>query len=135
MDLPVKANALTGGGTRGELGPPGQPGRAASRCADETATEVVRMDGAGQDRGVQDGTQRSPDRPTRDPEHERWTGAASRPSPRDAHGSATSPRWRVQRLGSLLPSHTTEDRLEAWGDWSGDDDERLLREVPPHHGT
>ena len=37
----------------------------------------------------------------------------------------------------LLPALTADESGIGWGDWreERDDDERLLREVPPHHGT
>lgn len=35
----------------------------------------------------------------------------------------------------LLPEQTSDDRDAAWGERPDvDDDERYLREVPPHHG-
>ena len=35
-----------------------------------------------------------------------------------------------------LPDVTTDERGVGWGDpYEQDDDERYLREVPPHHGT
>jgi hypothetical protein len=48
----------------------------------------------------------------------------------------------VDRLGQpvddrpLLPDVTADERDVGWGDpYERDDDERYLREVPPHHGT
>jgi hypothetical protein len=38
------------------------------------------------------------------------------------------------RLGSLLPNVTRDESASGWGDDDGDPDERLTREVPPHHG-
>lgn len=41
------------------------------------------------------------------------------------------------RDDDLLPEQTEDDRDEGWGEagaGSRDDDERILREVPPHHG-
>ena len=37
----------------------------------------------------------------------------------------------------LLPGVTSDETGVGWGDWreEQDDDERFLREVPPHHGT
>lgn len=32
----------------------------------------------------------------------------------------------------ILPDRAAEDRDESWGDRAGDDDERILRERPPH---
>ncbi|WP_281268658.1 hypothetical protein [Vallicoccus soli] len=34
----------------------------------------------------------------------------------------------------LLPEQTSDDRDEGWERSAGDDDDRFLREVPPHHG-
>ena len=35
----------------------------------------------------------------------------------------------------LLPDTTSDERDEGWGDRpEADSDERILREVPPHHG-
>jgi len=35
----------------------------------------------------------------------------------------------------VLPDTTSDERDVGWGDLpEPDDDERLLREVPPHHG-
>jgi hypothetical protein len=36
------------------------------------------------------------------------------------------------RLGDLLPDVTRDESASGWGD-DGDPDERLTREVPPHH--
>jgi hypothetical protein len=37
----------------------------------------------------------------------------------------------------VLPALTSDESDAGWGDWreEQDDDERLIREVPPHHGT
>lgn len=37
----------------------------------------------------------------------------------------------------LLPDRTRDERDEGWGERppANDDDERFLREVPPHHGS
>lgn len=36
----------------------------------------------------------------------------------------------------LLPDVTTDERDVGWGDpYESDDDERFLRDVPPHHGN
>lgn len=42
------------------------------------------------------------------------------------------PRRRPRDDEPLLPDRASEDRDESWGDRPGDDDERYLREVPPH---
>jgi hypothetical protein len=37
----------------------------------------------------------------------------------------------------LLPEQTSDDDPRSWGEndfGSNDDDDRILREVPPHHG-
>ncbi|MGN6245727.1 MAG: hypothetical protein ACTHQ3_18915 [Motilibacteraceae bacterium] len=34
----------------------------------------------------------------------------------------------------LLPDRTRDERDEGWGERESDNDERLRREVPPHHG-
>jgi hypothetical protein len=44
-------------------------------------------------------------------------------------------RRAAERLGDLLPSTTSDETDEGWGDHartSRDDD--YLRDVPPHHG-
>jgi hypothetical protein len=33
----------------------------------------------------------------------------------------------------VLPEHTRDEAPEGWGEHDLDDDERLRREVPPHH--
>ena len=38
------------------------------------------------------------------------------------------------RLGDLLPDVTLDESASGWGDDDSDADERLRREVPPHHG-
>jgi hypothetical protein len=38
------------------------------------------------------------------------------------------------RIGDLLPDVTLDESAVGWGDDDGDPDERLTREVPPHHG-
>lgn len=39
------------------------------------------------------------------------------------------------RDDDLLPEQTEDDRDEGWGEApGGPDDDRILREVPPHHG-
>jgi hypothetical protein len=37
----------------------------------------------------------------------------------------------------LFPEQTRDDDARSWGEResSSDDDERILREVPPHHGS
>ncbi|MDX6276912.1 MAG: hypothetical protein QOJ72_1040 [Nocardioidaceae bacterium] len=41
----------------------------------------------------------------------------------------------AELLGDLLPSTTTDDTDEGWGEQAtGTSDEEFLRDVPPHHG-
>ena len=52
----------------------------------------------------------------------------SRPGPRIAR--------RRPSTGPVLPDVTSDEQDVGWGDRpEPDDDERLLREVPPHHGS
>jgi hypothetical protein len=37
-------------------------------------------------------------------------------------------------FGQVLPDHTRDEDATGWGEPAYDDDERLRREVPPHHG-
>jgi hypothetical protein len=32
----------------------------------------------------------------------------------------------------VLPDQTADDTDRGWGEWTGSDDDRLLRERPPH---
>lgn len=50
---------------------------------------------------------------------------------------ADKPAVRAQRGEPVLPAVTADESAVGWGDWreERDDDERFLREVPPHHGT
>lgn len=43
-------------------------------------------------------------------------------------------RKAADRLGPLLPSSTSEDTDEGWGEAPTTRDEELRRDVPPHHG-
>jgi hypothetical protein len=57
-----------------------------------------------------------------------------------AGGSAPPSRPRVARRRpsdvAILPDVTDDERDVGWGEAAEpDDDERLLREVPPHHGS
>ncbi len=38
------------------------------------------------------------------------------------------------RFGDVLPERTRDEDSEGWSERESDDDERLRREVPPHHG-
>lgn len=43
---------------------------------------------------------------------------------------------RRPRTGPVRPDVTSDEQDVGWGDRpESDDDERLLREVPPHHGS
>ncbi len=54
--------------------------------------------------------------------------APSRPAPRVAR--------RLPSTGPVLPDVTSDEQDIGWGDRpEPDDDERLLRDVPPHHGS
>ena len=51
---------------------------------------------------------------------------------------ASPPRVARRRPdgGPVLPDVTSDERDVGWGDArEPDDDERYLREVPPHHGS
>jgi hypothetical protein len=67
-----------------------------------------------------------------DPDQARSPGDRSRPTPTVRRRSAAGP----DTPESVLPDTTRDERDVGWGDApEPDDDERLLREVPPHHGT
>ncbi|MCW2750883.1 MAG: hypothetical protein JWR83_1993 [Aeromicrobium sp.] len=60
-------------------------------------------------------------------------------SPDPAHGLSKREIERRKRaaelLGDLLPSTTTDDTDEGWGEQAAPtSDEEFLRDVPPHHG-
>jgi hypothetical protein len=63
-----------------------------------------------------------------------------RPEDQPARADPTSgSRPRIARrppsTASVLPDVTSDERDVGWGEVpEPDDDERLLREVPPHHG-
>ena len=62
-------------------------------------------------------------------------GAKSDPTP---SGSANRPRIarRPPSTGPVLPTVTDDEQDVGWGEApEPDDDERLRREVPPHHGS
>ncbi len=53
---------------------------------------------------------------------------------REPAGRRTT-RRRTDRVGDLLPPATSDESAEGWGDVDDvDSDDRLRREVPPHHG-
>lgn len=61
-------------------------------------------------------------------------GAPGRRRNRRATSSGSSPA-RAEPDGPVLPDRAAEDTDEAWGRWREDgpsDDERILREKPPH---
>jgi hypothetical protein len=66
--------------------------------------------------------------------------ASDRPEDQPAAGGpAPAARPRVARrgpdTGKVLPDVTRDEQDVGWGELpEPDDDERLLREVPPHHG-
>lgn len=47
---------------------------------------------------------------------------------------AVTRRRAAAAFGDVLPEQTRDDLAEPWGGGDASDDERLLREVPPHHG-
>jgi hypothetical protein len=66
----------------------------------------------------------------------------SRPADHGGHRAEPAPATRpriVRRRPStdpVLPTVTEDERDVGWGETpEPDDDERLLREVPPHHGS
>jgi hypothetical protein len=64
----------------------------------------------------------------------------SRPAERDDAERTPATRPRVTRrppsTGPVLPTLPRDEQDVGWGDSpEPDDDERLLREVPPHHGS
>jgi hypothetical protein len=40
---------------------------------------------------------------------------------------------RPDPFGQVLPDRTRDEEDRGWGEREYDDDERLRREVPPHH--
>jgi hypothetical protein len=67
-------------------------------------------------------------------------GAGPEPADRDGAAQVPAGRPRVARrppsTGPVLPDVTDDERDVGWGDApEPDDDERLRREVPPHHGS
>ena len=64
----------------------------------------------------------------------------SQPAERDGAEPSPATRPRIARrapsTGPVLPTVTGDEQDIGWGDApEPDDDERLLREVPPHHGS
>jgi hypothetical protein len=66
--------------------------------------------------------------------------APSRPADRDDAEPAPPNRPQIARrppdTGPVLPTVTDDERDVGWSEApEPDDDERLRREVPPHHGS
>lgn len=69
--------------------------------------------------------------------------SSSKPDPgedpgRDAAAERERRRRAAELLGDLLPTTTSDETDEGWGDQRGrggaSSDEDYLRDVPPHHG-
>lgn len=52
----------------------------------------------------------------------------------DDDPAAEQSRRKDDPFGEVLPERTSDETADGWGERDGDDDERLRREVPPHHG-
>ncbi|MPZ94590.1 MAG: hypothetical protein GEU96_06660 [Propionibacteriales bacterium] len=52
----------------------------------------------------------------------------------DDDAAAEQPRRKDDPFGEVLPDRTRDETGDGWGERGGDDDDRLRREVPPHHG-
>jgi len=53
----------------------------------------------------------------------------------DAAAERERRRRAAELLGDLLPTTTSDETDEGWGDTAGASrDDELLRDVPPHHG-
>jgi len=53
----------------------------------------------------------------------------------DAAAERERRRRAAELLGDLLPTTTSDETDEGWGDRAGASrDDELLRDVPPHHG-
>ena len=60
--------------------------------------------------------------------------AEKSPERNAAHSAGTGERTHDDR--PLLPDLTSDERDAGWGEApEPDDDERYLREIPPHHGS
>ena len=56
-------------------------------------------------------------------------------TPRERNAQPAEPRDPTRDDPPLLPDLTSDERDVGWGDApEPDDDQRYLREVPPHHG-
>ena len=61
--------------------------------------------------------------------------APDRPD-RGARPATGEPSRAARPERPALPDVTSDETAAGWGDWREDqDDDRFLREVPPHHGT
>jgi hypothetical protein len=49
-------------------------------------------------------------------------------------GDRAEARPGADRMGDLLPEVTLDESAAGWDDDETESDERLRREVPPHHG-
>lgn len=57
------------------------------------------------------------------------------PEPELTEEEVARRRRAAELLGDLLPSTTTDDTDEGWGEHpAATSDEEFLRDVPPHHG-
>jgi hypothetical protein len=68
------------------------------------------------------------------------TDPAKDPTPAESPTESpaeTPAERRAEAARPVLPTVSSDETGEGWGDWreGADDDERFLREVPPHHGT
>lgn len=59
------------------------------------------------------------------------------PDKGEEKAAAERRRRLAEVFGDALPEGSRDERPDAWGDREGAvaDDERLRREVPPHHGS
>jgi hypothetical protein len=72
------------------------------------------------------------------PESDSPSQPVDRDGDRADQAPATRPRIARRRpsTGPVLPTVSEDERDVGWGETpERDDDERLLREVPPHHGS
>lgn len=56
-----------------------------------------------------------------------------RPDPDDGLDPSREPAPSGSESTPVLPDVTADEIAQNWGEPAEDDDERLLREVPPHH--
>lgn len=64
------------------------------------------------------------------------TGSVDDPSGVKSRDDPARRRERLARMGAILSDVTADETAAGWGerDSRSDADERLAREVPPHHG-